>query len=81
MYTRISVPKDSHMTATLKRHILQVINENKPEWFGVFLKVNRMTLKIEKTEVENVFNVTQIQDLPDWVGRSVRTYHYVVTCK
>ena len=80
-YKSVNVANKEYMTATAKRYVLHIVNSNNPEWIGKFMQVNKITLKVERTEIENVFKTTQIETTPDWVGHTTRTYIRTVILK
>ena len=54
-FTKVSA-KGQHMTATEKKVLLALVNANKPEYFGNWMKANRINMKVEKLS-KNTFNV------------------------
>ena len=45
------------LTATVKRHLIAVIEENNPNYFGVRIKVGNIKMMVEKLE-NNQYKVT-----------------------
>ena len=54
-FTKVSA-KGQHMTATEKKVLLALVNSNKPEYFGEWMKSGRINMKVIKI-TDNTFNV------------------------
>jgi len=54
-FTKVSA-KNQNMTSTEKKVLLALVNANKPEYFGSWMKANRTNIKVERVS-ENTFNV------------------------
>ncbi len=66
-FTKVSA-KGQHMTATEKKVLLALVNANKPEYFGNWMKANRINMKVEKVS-ENTFNVETREMKDGFFGR------------
>lgn len=55
--TRVSKIEGLHITAGEKRCVLAVVNANKPEMFGKWLKANRFQLMVEP-QANGTYKVT-----------------------
>jgi len=66
-FTKVSA-KGQQMTATEKKVLLALVNANKPEYFGNWMKANRINMKVEKVS-ENTFNVETREMKDGFFGR------------
>ena len=77
-FTKVSA-KGQHMTATEKKVLLALVNENNSEYFGKWMKANRINIKVERVS-ENTFNVETRQMKDGFFGRywSILTFNNVI---
>ena len=77
-FSKVSA-KGQHMTATEKRVLLALVNANNPEYFGNWMKANRINMKVEKL-TENTFNVETREMKDGFFGRdwSVLKFNNVI---
>ena len=56
-FKRVSLVQGGHITAGEKRAALALVNENKEEYFGKWMKANRIKLMVEEIE-KNEYKVS-----------------------
>jgi len=56
-FKRASMIEGSHITAGEKKATIALVNENKPEYFGRFMKAGRIKLKVEP-KGKDIYKVT-----------------------
>lgn len=67
-FTKVSA-KGQHMTATEKKVLLALVNSNKPEYFGEWMKAGRINMKVIKI-LDNTFNVETREMKDGFFGRN-----------